>query len=207
MGGISGFAPVATIVGYNIGAGRYERAKGLFTRLLIAEACVGTAAFLIVEFFPRQLLGIFGAANESIYYMDFGLRAFRIYLSAILLACINKAAFIYLQSLGRPWASTFLSLLREVVFGVGFALVLPLFLGLDGVLYSMPASDILTFIASSIVIAQTYKSLGKTALSKKQDTRTPGLLHRSGTRGELVRQFECSCSSNGVQTAGHVKSL
>jgi Na+-driven multidrug efflux pump len=46
-----------------------------------------------------------------------------------------------------------------VVFGVGFALILPIKFGLDGVLYSMPASDILTFIISVVVIAYTVKTL------------------------------------------------
>ena len=50
------------VVGYNIGAGRRDRAKSLFIRLLAAEAIVGAAALLIVELFPRQLIGIFGAA-------------------------------------------------------------------------------------------------------------------------------------------------
>lgn len=58
------------IVGYNIGAGRKDRAKNLFTRLLISEALVGAVALVIVEFFPRQLIGIFGVANESSYYTD-----------------------------------------------------------------------------------------------------------------------------------------
>ena len=48
---------------------------------------------------------------------------------------------------------------REVVFGVGFALLLPLFFGLDGVLYSMPVSDILTFLVSAAVIRYTYRTL------------------------------------------------
>ena len=75
------------------------------------------------------------------------------------LATVNKATFIYLQSLGKALVSTVLSMVREVVFGVGFALILPLFFGLDGVLYSMPVSDILTFIISAIVICYTYKTL------------------------------------------------
>lgn len=149
------------IVGFNIGAGRKDRAKSLFSHLLAAEAVVGFIAFLIVELLPRQLIAIFGAANESVYYTDFAIRAFRIYLCMIILACINKATFIYLQSLGKALTSTMLSMIREVVFGVGFALLLPVFFGLDGVLYSMPVSDVLTFIASVIVIWQTYKTLSK----------------------------------------------
>lgn len=54
-----------------------------------------------------------------------------------------------------------LSMVREIVFGVGFALLLPLFFGLDGVLYSMPVSDILTAIISAILIAVTYKQLSQ----------------------------------------------
>ena len=147
------------IVGYNVGAGRNDRAKGLFTRLLLSEAAVGAVALLIVEVFPKQLIGIFGAANESVYYTDFAVRCFRIYLCMMVLATVNKATFIYLQSLGKALTSTALSMVREVVFGVGFALLLPLFFGLNGVLYSMPVSDVLTFILSAAVIRYTYKTL------------------------------------------------
>jgi Na+-driven multidrug efflux pump len=156
------------IVGYNIGAGRNDRAKGLFTRLLIAEASVGVLALIVVEFFPQAILGIFGAANESAYYSDFGIKSFRIFLCMMPFACVNKAAFIYLQSLGKAWASSALSLIREVVFGVGFALLLPLFWELTGVLYSMPVSDFLTLIASMVVIFKTYKELSASPGVTKQ---------------------------------------
>lgn len=147
------------IVGFNMGAGLNNRIKNLFTKLLIAETCVGVVAFVIVELLPMQLISIFGAANESIYYTEFAIKAFRIYLCMVIFACINKAAFIFLQAMGKAAASTMLSMVREIVFGVGFALLLPVFFGLDGVLYSMPVSDILTFIISVIVIALTYKQL------------------------------------------------
>ncbi|MDR1481874.1 MAG: MATE family efflux transporter [Synergistaceae bacterium] len=148
------------IVGYNIGAGRNDRAKDLFTRLLIAEAFVGVIALLVVELLPRELLGLFGSSNESIYYTAFGVRAFRVYLCMLPFACVNKSAFIYLQSLGRAWASTVLSMIREVIFGVGLTLLLPLFWKLDGVLYSMPVADALTLVASMVVIARVYQQLG-----------------------------------------------
>ena len=149
------------IVGYNIGAGRKDRAKKLFTYLLIAEACVGAVALFIAEVFPGQLIAIFGAKNESIYYTEFALKSFRIYLCMMILACINKATFIYLQSLGKALLSTVLSMVREVIFGVGFAILLPVFFGLDGVLYSMPVSDVLTFLISAVSIWYTYKTLNQ----------------------------------------------
>ena len=147
------------IVGYNIGAKRNDRAKSLFILLLISEAVVGFLATIIVEFFPGQLIAIFGASNESSYYTDFAIKSFRIYLCMMTLATVNKATFIYLQSLGKAFLSTMLSMVREVVFGVGFALILPGIFQLDGVLYSMPVSDVLTFLISSAVIVYTLKTL------------------------------------------------
>lgn len=147
------------IVGFNMGAMLKKRVKKLFTLLLISEACVGILAFIIVEFFPGYLIQIFGAAGESVYYTDFAIKAFRIYLCMVVLACINKAAFIFLQAMGKAAASTALSVIREIVFGVGAAILLPKFFGLDGVLYSMPLSDILTAVISAIIIFKTYKQL------------------------------------------------
>lgn len=147
------------IVGFNMGAKLTKRVRDLFTKLLIAETCVGAASLLIVECFPNFLIQIFGAANESVYYTDFAVKAFRIYLCMIIFACVNKATFIFLQAMGKAMESTMLSMIREIIFGVGFALLLPLFFGLDGVLYSMPVSDILTAIISAIIIAKTYRKL------------------------------------------------
>lgn len=79
----------------------------------------------------------------------------------MVLACVNKAIFIYLQSLGKALSSTLLSMVREVLFDVGFALILPIFFGLDGVLYSMPVSDFLTFLISAAAIVYTYQTLRK----------------------------------------------
>lgn len=147
------------IIGYNMGAEKKLRVKELFTKLLVAEALVGAVALVLAEGFPHQLIAIFGAKNESVYYTEFAIKAFRIYLCMMILACVNKACFIFLQAVGKALSSTMLSMFREVVFGVGFALLLPVFFGLDGVLYSMPVSDILTFIISAIIIVKTYKEL------------------------------------------------
>lgn len=141
------------IVGYNIGAGKAGRVRDLFTRLLAAEAAVGAVALILAEDFPQQLINIFGAANECSYYIEFAIKAFRTYLCMMIPACVNKACFIFLQAVGKALASTMLPLFR-----VGFAL-LPVFFGLNGVLYSMPVSDILTFLIAVFIIFNTYKKL------------------------------------------------
>lgn len=168
------------IVGYNIGAERKNRAKDMFSLLLRSEAVVGAVALLIVELFPQQLIAIFGAANESVFYTEFAIKSFRIYLCMMIFACVNKGTFIYLQSLGKALASTGLSIIREVVFGVGFALLLPTFFGLDGVLYSMPVSDFLTFIVAAIIIRNTYRELGA-------DTRLLNYTKKSATANSFIK--------------------
>ena len=156
VGTAAGCIPV---VGYNIGAQRKDRAKTLFTYLLITEAAVGFVALLIVELLPKQLIGIFGAGNESAYYTGFAVKSFRIYLCMMVLATVNKGTFIYLQALGKAVQSTLISLAREVVFGVALPILLPVFFGLDGLLYSFPAADILTFFIAAFVIVRTYREL------------------------------------------------
>ena len=152
------------IVGFNMGAEKRARVRKMFTMLLLAEAAVGIIGFILAEFFPHQLISIFGASNESRYYTDFAIRSFRIYLCMMVLACVNKACFIFLQAMGKAAESTILSLIREVVFGVGFALLLPVFFGLDGVLISMPVSDMLTFFVAVVLIIKTYQYLGTSAV-------------------------------------------
>ena len=162
------------LVGFNIGAGRKDRAAEIYKLLLIFEAILGVVALIIVECFPGALIKIFGAANESSVYTVFAKQAFRTYLCMIILATVNKGNFIYLQALGKAFTSTVISMIREIVFGVGFALLLPQIvigatkmnlephqLGLDGVLWSMPASDLLTGIISAFVVVYTFKQLKK----------------------------------------------
>lgn len=147
------------VVGYNIGAKRTDRARKIFTYLLSAEAVVGIFALLIVELLPHKLIGIFGASNESKYYADFAVKSFRIYLCMMPLAMLNKGSFIYLQALGKSVLSTCLSLTREIIFGVFLPIVMASLMGLDGLLWSFPTADILTFILALIIIIKVYREL------------------------------------------------
>jgi Na+-driven multidrug efflux pump len=152
----AGCIPVA---GYNVGANRHDRAKTLFTYLLIAEAAVGAIALVVVELFPHSLIRLFGAANESEYYTLFAVKCFRTYLCMMVLATVNKGTFIYLQALGKAVESTIISMTREVIFGVALPILLPRVFGLDGLLYSFPLADILTFLIALVVIARVYREL------------------------------------------------
>ncbi|MBR1443258.1 MAG: MATE family efflux transporter, partial [Firmicutes bacterium] len=153
------------IVGYNMGAGRKDRIKTLFTYLLASEAAVGFIALFIAEVFPHALINIFGAGNESIYYTTFAVKSFRVYLCMLPLSVINKGTFIYLQSLGKAALSTAITLTREIVLGVILPIVMPAFMGLDGILWSFPAADIITFIFAAVIIKTVYKEFSENTVS------------------------------------------
>lgn len=158
VGLAAGCIPVA---GYNVGAQRSDRVKGLMRMLLMTEFIVGLIASAIFLLFPHQFVNIFGGKNESVYYTDFAVKTIRIFLCLLPLSCLNKGTFIFLQSLGKAKESTALSMMREIVFGVGLPLLLPIFMGLDGVLFFMPIADVLTAVASVIVILYTWKTLNQ----------------------------------------------
>ena len=147
------------IVGYNYGAEQYGRCRGILWRLMGAEFALGVLALLVTQLFPRQLIGLFGA--ESALYNEFAVLTFRVYLCMLPLATVNKAAFIFMQALGRPVESAGLSFFREVLLAVPLVLLLPRAFGLMGVLYSMPAADIITFLASAVVLVRTDRQLRK----------------------------------------------
>lgn len=159
VGLAAGCIPIA---GYNVGAQRNDRVKGLMKLLLFAEFIVGLIASVLFLLFPHQFINIFGAKNESIYYTDFAVKTIRIFLCLLPLSCLNKGTFIFMQSLGKAKQSTALSLMREIIFGVGLPILLPIFMGLDGILFFMPIADILTAIASIVVILNTSRLLNQT---------------------------------------------
>ena len=118
-------------------------------------------------------MNLFGAANESEYYREFALKAFRIYLCLLPLATLNKGTFIYLQALGKAFLSSSLSLVREVVLGVTLPILLPKWFGLEGILFSMPAADIVTFAIAVWMIRTIYRQLDENTLSQEtRETRT-----------------------------------
>lgn len=145
------------IVGYNYGAGEYRRVKELFTTIIKAEAIVGHVSMILFEAFPLQLTSIFG--SEDGLYNEFAVLSFRLFLSMIILTCIQKATSVFLQSLGKPVMAMGLSLLREFVLSVPLAIILPMFFGVEGALFSAPIADIVTMIVVVVMARIVMKEL------------------------------------------------
>ncbi|WP_029230776.1 MATE family efflux transporter [Butyrivibrio sp. VCB2006] len=155
------------IVGYNYGAGEYRRVKELFTTIIKAEAIVGLVSMLLFELFPLQITSIFG--SEDGLYNEFAVLSFRIFLSMIILTCIQKSTSVFLQSLGKPVMAMGLSLLRDFVLSVPLAIVLPMFFGVEGALLSAPVADIVTTVAVVLMSINVVKELDSKINSDEDD--------------------------------------
>lgn len=145
------------IVGYNYGAGAFNRVLEVLRKMLIAEVILGIIAMIGFELFPIQIISIFG--SEDALYNEFAVISFRIYLSGIILTCLQKSTSIFLQSLGKPVMSMVLSMLRDFILLVPLSLILPNLFELTGVLYSAPIADIVCFAVVLFLLFKINKDI------------------------------------------------
>jgi Na+-driven multidrug efflux pump len=146
------------IVGYNQGAGRIDRVKEIYKKMMIVEVVIGLVATLCFELFPIQLINLFGSENGALYN-EFAVLAFRIYLSTMILCAVQKASSIFLQSIGKPLQSMVLSLARDFVLLAPLCIILPIRFGVVGPLYAAPIADVICLIITAIVVSFTFKGM------------------------------------------------
>ncbi len=155
------------VIGYNYGAGKYDRVKKGFKIVLISTAIVGAIATIIFQSIPRQVVGMFGAnTSEPELYFEFGEKTVRIYLMLILLTCVQKVTSIFLQSISSPVKSTLLSLIRDVIALVPLTICLPIGMGIDGVLWAAPIADGIAIIFTALFIVLEFKKMHKLETQK-----------------------------------------
>ena len=118
---------------------------------LIASEVVSVVGFLIFQFAPMSVVSLFGA--EEGLYNEFAVMAFRIFLMLCPLTGFQTVAAVYLQAVGKPVKSAILSLARQIIFFIPAALILPQFLGVEGVLWTGPVADGLAFLLSLVFLA------------------------------------------------------
>ncbi len=150
------------IVGYNYGAGRYDRVKEIYKKMMLVEIAIGVITTILFEIFPVQIISIFG--SESALYNQYATYAFRIFLSTMILTCVVKSTSIFLQSVGKPVQAMSLSLLREFILSVPLVLLLPrvMNLGVMGPLFSAPIADVISIVFTVFFVAQFMSSLEET---------------------------------------------
>ena len=179
------------IIGYNYGAGKYDRVKKLFKMTLMWTAGICLVCTLFFEVLPRPLIAIFG--SEGDLYMDFAIKCLRVYLMLIVFTCLQKVCAFFMQSIGKVKLAAPLSMARDILLVIG-ALALPLSLGVDGVFWAAPVADLIAMIITVIPVIKVNKELseGKAAAESDATIKTSvagpviAISREHGTAGKQI---------------------
>lgn len=127
------------ILGFNYGAQLYGRVRDTLKKEIITVTAIFSAAFICFQLIPRQIVSIFGKGSAA--YFHFAERYFRIYLFMVFINGLQPIVSNFFSSIGKAWKGIFLSLTRQILFLLPLILLLPIFLGIDGVMYAGPIAD------------------------------------------------------------------
>jgi putative MATE family efflux protein len=143
------------IAGYNYGARQMGRVLRVLNLTMFFGTCVTTLGFVIGEFLPDMCIRIFTDDPELIAITHNGMK-----INFIFFPLIGSQMVIgnFFQSIGMPGKSILMSLSRQLLLLIPFLIILPRYYGIDGIWYSMPASDILSVILGfSLLVPQVRK--------------------------------------------------
>lgn len=155
------------IIGYNYGAKKYERVKKSLLISIILATIVSIVGFIMFYFFPQPIINLFGA--EEGLYNEFAIKCFKTFLMLCVFNGFQTVAGIFFQALGKPVKSAVISLSRQIVFLVPAAIILPRFLGVEGVLWAGPLADGLAFLLAVIYIYLEIMHLTKMKANNSLD--------------------------------------
>lgn len=153
------------IISFNYGAEKYDRVRKAFRSAITVGAAVAVAAFILFQLFPREIISAFGTGTEE--YFDFGVKFFRVFLFFTWLNCLQPIASTFFTSIGKSVKGAFLSLTRQILFLLPPMIVLPIFMGIDGILYSGPLADLLSGIACVIMLIVEFRIMRRQETSDK----------------------------------------
>lgn len=167
------------IIGYNYGAGKYDRVKKTLKYVLGISLLISSTAFILFQTIPDKLIAIFGSGDEN--YIEFACLSFRIYLLLCICNGVQIPSGIFFQAIGKSAKSAVLSLSRQVIILIPAMLILSSIFGLIGILWAGPVADGIAFILATIFIIFEVKNLGKNKIKSQaliDDTSTDNILNK-----------------------------
>ena len=143
------------IIGFNYGCEKYDRIEKTLKLAVIAATLGLTVGLIVVQLFPQQIVNMF---NKDANLVAISVDGVRKYLSMMPLIGMSMIGSNYIQSIGHAKQAMFLSLLRQVILLVPMMLILPKFLGLNGVWFAQPTADVISCIVTFIIVRKEIRS-------------------------------------------------
>lgn len=147
---------IQPIIGNNYGRGNYNRVMMTLFQATIFSVSITCFIWLIVLFFPKQILAAFGGTEEMFHI---GIAGLRINFCITPVLGFVMLATTFFQSINRPAPSILITVLRQVVFLVPFIIIFPIFFEINGIFFAQPISDILATILSLYLVLKERKRM------------------------------------------------
>lgn len=147
------------IIGFNYGAKNYDRVKKTYKLAITITTVIAFISFLIFQIFPREVINIFGKGDDL--YYRFAERYFRIFMALIIVNGIQPVTGSFFTSIGKAFKGVFISMTRQIIFLLPLIIILPPFIGIDGIMYAGPIADGAALIIAVILVALEMKNMGK----------------------------------------------
>ncbi|HAY04395.1 MAG TPA: MATE family efflux transporter [Lachnospiraceae bacterium] len=151
-----GLQPIAS---FNYGAGKKGRVKEAYIKAIFIGAVLAVIAFFMFQFFPRQIISIFGDGSEL--YYQFAIRYFHVFLFFTFVNFMQPITSNFFTAIGKPKVGSFLALTRQILFLLPLILLFPLFLGIDGIMYAGPVADCLAAVVCFIMVYRELRNFNQ----------------------------------------------
>lgn len=158
---------VQPIIGFNFGAQKYQRVKQVYLLAIKWNLVISAVGFILFQFFPRAIISLFGTGDEL--YYEFAILFMRTFLFMVLVNGVQLLSSNFFTAIGKALKGLFLSLTRQIFFLIPLMLLLPLWLGLFGVLVAGPIADGIAFVVSVIFVVREFRKM--TELEEQRKAR------------------------------------
>lgn len=150
---------IQPVISFNYGAKDYARVRETYKKAAVLVVCISVAAFLCFQLVPRRIIGLFGEGSEE--YYRFAEEYFHIFLFFTFANGIQPITANFFTSIGKAGRGVFISLTRQILFLLPLILILPLFLGIDGVMYAAPVADFIAAVLAVLFVTREFARMKK----------------------------------------------
>ena len=145
------------IFGFNYGAEKFDRVRETYKKAAWAAIISGIVFFACFQIFPRQIIALFGGGNEA--YYRFAERYFRIFMFMTFINGIQPMSSGFFTSIGKAKLGMIVSLTRQILFLLPLILILPVFMGIDGVMYAGPIADLAAAVITIWFVFRQFQDM------------------------------------------------
>lgn len=154
IGIVQGAQPIFS---YNYGAKNYGRVRQTMRLLLKVTITISSLIFVVFQVFPVQMISLFGSGSDL--YFQFGVKYMRVFLFFMFINGVQIGASTFFPSIGKAVKGVIISLMKQIAVLLPLLIILPKFMGVDGIMFATPVTDFISFIVAVVFLVYEFKKM------------------------------------------------